>query len=74
MLTAWDGLEQAHTVALGVEERHILPYSRYLDRFTKHSAARISDFPRRFFDVVHSDNDRGVLRGPIRLFLEKNHH
>jgi hypothetical protein len=66
-----DWLKHAYTVALGIDERDILSHTGYLHRLAEHFTAGIFHFIHCFFDVIHRDDDRRILRGPIVFFRVK---
>src|SRR5262245_58715860 len=64
---ARQGLQHAHAVIFGVDEGDVLANARYLHRLTQHLAASLGNFPHRAQDVIHRDDDGGMLHRPVGL-------
>src|SRR6266581_2457850 len=54
-------LQHSHSVPFGVSERYVRAHSRYLHRFIKWLASRLFYFFHVFPNVIHRNDDRGIL-------------
>jgi hypothetical protein len=68
---ARQGLQHADPIALGVDERDVLPDTRYQHRLTEHRTARVAHLFDRRIHVVHRDHDGRMLRRRVGLLREE---